>query len=157
MYPFNKVQQEDQSWRLELDGISIVTEGFFINDDQHWLRNPKKAIAFFSIDGNLYGLSNVVNSCLTAEKFYDVMYRQYVYFNRETFSDRFFREHGFILTDNNWTLEMTDNLGLHGSLEYRDRDGWYYNDMLLKCQPHNIGDLMHFYTGKTGETLKRIS
>ncbi len=157
MYPFNKVQQEDQSWRLELDGICIVAEGFFINEDQHWLRNPKKAIAFFNIDGNFYGLSNVVNSSPTAENFYDVMYRQYVYFNRETFSDHFFREYGFILTNNNWTLEMTDNLGLRGSLEYRYRDGWYYNDMLLKRQPGNIGDLMHFYTEKTGEILKRIS
>lgn len=157
MYPFNKVQQEDQSWRLELDGISIITEGFFIHEDQHWLLNPQTAIAFFSIDGNLYGLSNIANSNHTAEGFYDVMYRQYVYFNRESFSDRFFREYGFMLTKNSWTLEIKDNLGLHGNLEYREGDGWYYNDMLLQYQPHNIGDLMHFYTGKTGETLKRIS
>jgi|GEM_PF-1040779 len=157
MYPFNKVQQEDRSWDFELDTIHMIMEGFFIRNEQHWIKNPKKAIAFFTVDGNLYGLSNLTNTQLTAEAFYDVMYQQYVYFDIHPFSDEFFRKHGFILGSNGWRLEATDNLALRHDFEYRPRDGWYYNNMLLKRQPHHIGDLMHLYLEKTGEVLKRIS
>jgi hypothetical protein len=157
MYPFKIVQQDDQSWRLELNGIAIITDGFTLREKLHWLVNPTSAIAFFNVDGNLYGLSNANDTNNTAEDLYDALYRQYVYFNRDTFSDRFFKEYGFVHTDQSWRIEWTDLLGIKGNLEYRNNDGWYFNDKLLITQPRNIGELIHFYTSKTGYTLKRIA
>jgi hypothetical protein len=80
MYQFNIVQNDDSSVRMELDGINLIVDGFYIKDEKHWLRNPDKAIAFFNIDGHLYGISNGTGKCYTAEDFYDIMYMQYSFF-----------------------------------------------------------------------------
>lgn len=156
MYPFNKVQQEDGSWIFELDGINIIMDGFFVKDSRHHLKNPKKAIAFFSNEGNLYGISNLSHTKQSAEELYDVMFQQYSYFNTAPISDAFFRQYGFVLENNDWSIELTDNHGDLNHLSYHPSAGWYYNDMLLKHQPDNVGDLMHFYTEKTGEVLKKV-
>jgi hypothetical protein len=157
MYAFNKLMQGDKSWCFELDSIHLVLEGFFIKEDKHWIKNPVNAIAFFNVDGNLYGISNQTHTYLTAESLYDVMLSQYVYFNEELFSERFFREYGFVLHGNAWQLELKDQLGLQHHLEYRPDTGWYYDRMLLKRQPDNVGDLMHLCVQKTGSLLQRVS
>jgi hypothetical protein len=157
MYPFHKVQLQDNSWKFELDDIRLVMEGFCVMEDQHWMINPARAIAFFTIEGNLYGLSNHTHTRRTAEELYDVMFQQYAYFNTHPFSEAFLREHGFIPGGKGWRLEVDDRLTLHHDFEYRPGSGWYYNGRLLTEQPHHIGDLMHLYMEKTGAILKRIS
>lgn len=77
MYQFNKVQDGEGTWRFELDGINLLLDGFFIKDGKHWLKNPTKAIAFFSIGGHLYGVANQIITFPTAEDFYDTMLSQY--------------------------------------------------------------------------------
>ena len=80
MYQFKIVKNEDSSYRLELDGISLIVDGFFIRDEKHWIKNPNKALAFFNIHGHLYGISNGSGKYYTAEDFYDIMCKQYAFF-----------------------------------------------------------------------------
>jgi hypothetical protein len=80
MYQFNIVKNEDSSWRFELSGISLIVDDFVVKDEKHWIKNPAKAIAFFNINGNLYGIANQTSTCCTAEEFYDMMKEQYSYF-----------------------------------------------------------------------------
>lgn len=80
MYPFNIVKNDDNSWRFELQGINLIVEGFELKDQKHWITNPHKAIAFFNINGNLYGIANQSETCCTAEEFYELMRDQYAYF-----------------------------------------------------------------------------
>ncbi len=156
MYPFNKVK-EQLSWRLELNGISIVTENFEIKEDFHWFNEPRLAIGYFNIDGNLYGLSNSEFTKFTAEEFFDVMNQHYQYFNMDQFSDSFFREYGFVLSEKNWGLDLTDQQGIHSKLEFRNEKDWYFDNHLMEAQPRNVADIMHFFAKKTGRALKRIA
>ena len=80
MYQFNIVKNEDSSWRFELGGINLILDGYTIKDEKHWIKNPSHAIAFFNVNGNLYGIANQTHACCTAEEFYDMMQRQYAYF-----------------------------------------------------------------------------
>ncbi len=157
MYPFNKAQQEDRSWSFELNGINVAMDDFFIKDDKHWFKNPYKAIVYFNIEGNLYGLSNLADPKPTAEDLYDLMSGQYAYFNTAPLSDHFFRQHGFVQKENGWRLELADGDGGKNELRYSQDELWYYNNRLLKKQLVNIGDVLYFYTEKTGDMLKRIS
>lgn len=80
MYEFNIVKNDDSSWRFELGGINLIIDDFSVKDQKHFIKNPKKAIAFFNINGNLYGLANQLNGFNTAEDFYEMMREQYSYF-----------------------------------------------------------------------------
>jgi hypothetical protein len=80
MYQFNIVKNDDSSWRFELDGIQLIVDDYQVRNERHFIRTPNKAIAFFNIDGNLYGLANQAAACPTAEDFYDLMRRQYKFF-----------------------------------------------------------------------------
>ena len=80
MYQFNKVKNDDGSWRFELDGISMIVDGFFVLQDKHYIKTPEKAIAFFNFNGNLYGVANQLTTFKTAEEFYEQMCHQYAFF-----------------------------------------------------------------------------
>jgi hypothetical protein len=80
MYQFNIVKNDDCSWRFELGGINLIVEDFQVKDEKHYITNPEKAIAFFNINGNLYGIANQAQTCCTAEDFYEMMKEQYRYF-----------------------------------------------------------------------------
>lgn len=80
MYPFNIVKHDDHSWRFELEGISLIVDDFEVKEERHWLKNPMKAIGFFNVKGNLYGLANQNKNCCTAEELYEMMRGQYNYF-----------------------------------------------------------------------------
>ena len=81
MYRFRIMKNDDESYRLELDGINMIVDGIEVKDERHYIKTPKKAIAFFSIDGHLYGVTNKSAKCNTAEAFYDVMCQQYSFFH----------------------------------------------------------------------------
>jgi hypothetical protein len=80
MYQFRILRNDDKSYRLELGGINMIVDGIEVKDQRHYIKNPKKAIAFFSIDGHLYGVTNRSSKCNTAEAFYEVMRQQYSFF-----------------------------------------------------------------------------
>ena len=78
MYSFNKVQESNGEWRFELDGISLLMDGFEIKNEKHWIKTPTKAVAFFNVSGLLYGIANEIRTFTTAEEFYDIMVQQYL-------------------------------------------------------------------------------
>ncbi len=80
MYPFHIVRNDDKTYRLELDGISLIVDDFELQNEKHYIKNPKKAIAFFNVKGLLYGVANRSAGCNTAEAFYDIMLKQYSFF-----------------------------------------------------------------------------
>ncbi|RYZ54015.1 MAG: hypothetical protein EOP49_06045 [Sphingobacteriales bacterium] len=80
MYQFHIVQNEDSSWRFELGGIHLIVDDYVVKDEKHWFTNPNRVIAYFNINGNLYGIANPDSDCCTAEDFYEIMKKQYSYF-----------------------------------------------------------------------------
>ncbi|HRO42545.1 MAG TPA: hypothetical protein PL009_06905 [Flavipsychrobacter sp.] len=80
MYQFNIVKNDDSSWRFELGGINLIVDDYQYKNEKHYITNPNRAIAFFSINGNLYGIANQSKTCCTAEDFYEMMKEQYSYF-----------------------------------------------------------------------------
>ncbi|MCW3121880.1 MAG: hypothetical protein JWQ38_1372 [Flavipsychrobacter sp.] len=77
MYQFRIKSQEDGGYRFELDNINIISEGYIIENGQHVFTNPNKAIAYFNVENNIYGVSNDPLSFFTAEAFYDAIKEQY--------------------------------------------------------------------------------
>jgi len=80
MYKFNIEQEKEGGWRFELDDITLLLDGFFVKDDKHWITNPQKAIAFFYIANNLYGVLNDIRTYQTAEELFDNMNEQHMIF-----------------------------------------------------------------------------
>jgi hypothetical protein len=80
MYKFSKMQNSDGTWRFELEGVSIIVDGFRQQDGKHIMLNPLKAIAFIDVNGNMYGVSNQYNIYHTVEEFFDMMKEQAVFF-----------------------------------------------------------------------------
>ena len=80
MYQFNVMQDDEGVWRFELDGINLLIDGFSEKDGKHWIKTPSKAIAFFNLSGNLYGVSNEMKTYRSVEEFFDSMREQYMIF-----------------------------------------------------------------------------
>ncbi len=80
MKEFKIVQLDDGGYRFDLDAIKIYVDGFKLSGEEHLLNDPKKAIGYFNIDGNIYGISNARPNCLTAEDFFETMWLQYKMF-----------------------------------------------------------------------------
>ncbi|HXS37252.1 MAG TPA: hypothetical protein VN721_11170 [Flavipsychrobacter sp.] len=79
MYRFNK-RRDDDGWKFELNGINFLIDDFYLKGERHWIKNPKKAISFFSINGSLYGILNDIRTFDTLEDFYEAMCEQYTIF-----------------------------------------------------------------------------
>jgi len=82
MYQFKIKEQDGGGYKFELGNINILIEGYTIEGNQHLLTNPNKAIAYFNIENNLYGISNEPLHYYTAEEFYDALNRQYSMFTK---------------------------------------------------------------------------
>lgn len=80
MYHFNIVKNDDNSWKFELGGIHFIVDDYVVRDEKHWFTNPNKVIAYFNVNGNLYGVANPNSDCCTAEDFYEIMKQQYSFF-----------------------------------------------------------------------------
>ena|SRR6185312_12235365 len=83
MYQFNK-RRDDGGWKLELNGINFLVDDFYLQGEKHWIKNPKRAISFFSINGMLYGILNDIRTFRTLEDFYEAMSEQYTIFKSKT-------------------------------------------------------------------------
>ena len=77
MYQFKIKKQDDGVYRFELGSIKMLIDDYVIKEDKHLLANPKKAIAFFIFEDNIYGVSNEPVNFDSAEAFYDAMNKQY--------------------------------------------------------------------------------
>jgi uncharacterized protein YegP (UPF0339 family) len=80
MYKFNIVKDEIGGWRFELSGINLIVDEYSIEGQHHKMNNPAKAIAFFNVNGHLYGITNELQTVNTAEELYDKMLQQYLIF-----------------------------------------------------------------------------
>jgi hypothetical protein len=80
MYRFDIGQQEDGKWKFEQDSISLIVEGYELHDGRHKILTPEKALAWFNINGHVYGVSNYHGQHHTVEEFYDAMRQQYAIF-----------------------------------------------------------------------------
>jgi len=83
MYQFKIIEVEDGGYRFELGAIKIYVDGFNRKDELHFLKTPRKAIGYFNIDGNIYGISNDPLNVVTVEAFYDSMNSQYSMFSKK--------------------------------------------------------------------------
>ncbi|NDC42110.1 MAG: hypothetical protein EBZ77_11265 [Chitinophagia bacterium] len=77
MYQFRITQQESGGFRFEYNGIKILVDDYFIKDGKHFLKSPDKAIAYFDIENNIYGISNEPMHFASAEDFHDAMVSQF--------------------------------------------------------------------------------
>ncbi len=82
MYEFHIGKDKENVWHFELDGINMIVDGFELKENKHWIKNPNKAIAYFYVDGNIYGVSNRKPACYTLEDFFDIMQEQYSIFKK---------------------------------------------------------------------------
>ncbi len=71
---------EDGTWAFDLDGIHLILDGFRKYRGMHFIQNPEKAIAYFVVRGNLYGLSNRLHPVRTVEAFFEIMRKQHSFF-----------------------------------------------------------------------------
>lgn len=83
MYQFKIKKQDDGVYRFELGSIKLLIDDYIVKEDKHLLSNPKKAIAFFIFEDNIYGVSNEPVNFDSAEAFYDAMSVQYNILNSE--------------------------------------------------------------------------
>ncbi len=87
MYQFKIKKQEEGGYRFELDGIRLIIDDYSVKNDQHILTHPNKAIAYFMVNENIYGVSNDPLNYDTAEAFYDAITKQYQIFTSDTKPD----------------------------------------------------------------------
>lgn len=80
MYHFKIVKVQEGGYKFELGGIKLLVDDYSVINDQHQLKTPEKAIAFFNIGDDVYGISNDSLNLDTAEALYDTMTRQYKLF-----------------------------------------------------------------------------
>ncbi len=77
MYQFRITEEERGGYRFELEGIKIIVDDYKLENDRHILTNPGKAVAFFDIENNLYGISNQTTVYYSVEDFYEAMAQQF--------------------------------------------------------------------------------
>ena len=77
MYQFKITQEEQGGYRFELDGIKMLVDEFQLINNLHRFVHPEKAVAFFDVERNLYGISNTSTKYETAEEFHDAMVTQF--------------------------------------------------------------------------------
>ncbi len=82
MHQFRIIGQENGGFRFELHGIKMLVEGYTIQNGNHLLTNPAKAVAYFNFENNIYGISNELTKYMTAEEFHDAMENQMNFLKR---------------------------------------------------------------------------
>ena len=89
MYQFNIIKLDEGGFKFELGAIKMFIDDFTIRNNKHSIKNPDKAIGYFSFDGNIYGVSNNALNIDTVEAFYDSMSKQYAMFNNDKRNNQF--------------------------------------------------------------------
>lgn len=89
MYQFKIIKLEEGGYKFELGAIKMFIDDFVLNENNHFLKHPEKAIGYFNVNGNVYGVSNNILNIDTVEAFYDSMSKQYALFTNDKNSDQF--------------------------------------------------------------------
>lgn len=72
-----KIEKEPERWKIEIEGFKFIIEDFEIRNQQHWIVNPMKAIGYFYVNNNIYGIRNLKKPlCKTVEDFYKLLQKQ---------------------------------------------------------------------------------
>jgi len=82
MDQFRKEKLDTGAWKFELNGISLIVEGFKEKNGKHWMDNAANAIGIFNFKDELYSIANRTETYKTVEDFYQAMREQYAFFNR---------------------------------------------------------------------------
>jgi len=77
MYQFKIKELADGGVRFELNEIKMLFDGYRTDGTYHIINNPTKAIAYINNGDNLYGISNKMGACTTAEELYDAVTKQF--------------------------------------------------------------------------------
>jgi hypothetical protein len=80
MYQFKVRELESGEYRLELGDIRILVDDYTVENNAHFISHPQKAVAYFTVEDNLYSISNEHTGCRTAEDLFDTICRQYSVF-----------------------------------------------------------------------------
>lgn len=87
-----KIQpNEDGTWTFSAEGIHLILDGFKKEKGLHIIQNPERAMAYFMVRGNLYGLSNRMRTVHTVEALFEIMRRQHAFFLRPEGEPPFFQ------------------------------------------------------------------
>ena len=81
MYQFKIVKMQEGGYKFELEGIKLLVDDYSVANDKHLIKTPNKAIAFFNIGDDVYGISNDPRNVDSAEALYDTIIQQYNIFN----------------------------------------------------------------------------
>ena len=77
MYQFKIIKTQEGGYKFELDGIKLIVDDYSIMNNRHMLKTPNKAIAFFNIGDDIYGISNEPLNLKSAEELFDTIKLQY--------------------------------------------------------------------------------
>ncbi len=80
MYQFKIRKLEEGGYRFELGDIKMDISDYSVNDNKHLLTNPSKAFGWFTVQNNIYGLSNEDVRFETVEAFYEAINLQHNFF-----------------------------------------------------------------------------
>lgn len=80
MYQFRKVKLDSGAWKFELDGISLIVDGYQEENGKHQMLNEESAIGIFSHNDELYSIANRNKAYKCVEDFYNAMKEQYAFF-----------------------------------------------------------------------------
>ena len=80
MYQFKIIKAQEGGYKFELDGIKLIVDDYNIIRGKHILKTPGKAIAFFNIGDDVYGISNEPHNLKSAEELFDAIKLQYKIF-----------------------------------------------------------------------------
>ena len=77
MYQFKIIKAQEGGYKFELEGIKLLVDDYTLVNDRHLIKTPNKAVAFFNIGDDVYGISNEPLNADNAEALYDAIVQQY--------------------------------------------------------------------------------
>jgi hypothetical protein len=80
MYQFRKEKLDTGAWRFELDGISLIVDGYLEKNGKHQIINAESAIGVFNFKDEIYSIANRNKYYQFIEDFYKAMKEQYSFF-----------------------------------------------------------------------------
>lgn len=80
MYSFNITGIPDGTYYFKLDGITIITHGYTVENSKHRMKQAARSIAFFMLNGFLYSIANNTRIRQNVEDLYEQLRIQYTHF-----------------------------------------------------------------------------
>jgi len=84
MYQFKIRKLDEGGYRFELGDIKMLIDNYSITENRHLIINPGKAFAWFTVDSNIYGVSNESSRLDSVEAFFDAINLQHSFFTNKS-------------------------------------------------------------------------